>query len=212
MNIPMFDKIAFLASLSPTGVPDPLAKEKLSSEIAEMESAISEEDYIGALLECADIIYYIVKILLTNASLISEVFVNEILDRVEAVSKLPLHVISGVCIAKYHSRLINKKNDNLERKATLQIVESYLARDSFVPDTKIIYESANVLGRLVYKETVKENIKYPHEVRYLMFLHTLECPPRRAFEDMDVEDLYDGVWVSTESFFRLERLIREWLL
>ena len=92
-----------LAAQLPSGLNDPRSAEKLLAERDELEDALDQGDYIGALTEGADAVYYAAKHL----------------DRVSRQLGISLDTLFAVAEAKYRLRAQpgNPKNDAAERLA-----------------------------------------------------------------------------------------------
>lgn len=103
-------EILRLAALSPTGLPDPAAADKLLKEREEFRQAQAAGDEIGAFTELADRIYYACKEIATAA--------------IEA--GVSLEQALEICLIKYGLRINSTKNDAAERSA----IADFLAREN----------------------------------------------------------------------------------
>jgi hypothetical protein len=104
------NNISTILSLSaklPTGLPDHQAADKLIRERDEFREALAEGDYVGALTELADRVYYACKEISTAAS----------------EAGVTIDQAFAVCIAKYELRAKPgvKKDDAVERLAVQKI-------------------------------------------------------------------------------------------
>lgn len=97
------DDLLKLAAKLPSGLPDPKAPQKLLSEIAELEEALTNNDFLSALLEGADIAYYVTKTLHYAANLLN----------------IEIEELFSIARAKYELRAKsgNPKDDKKERAA-----------------------------------------------------------------------------------------------
>ena len=106
----MITKILALAERLPSGLNDPRAAEKMLRERDELAEALAADDYVGALTEGADAVYYAVKHLDWTARQLG-LSIEELFALAEA--KYTLRARSG-----------NPKDDAAERVACSAVVES----------------------------------------------------------------------------------------
>lgn len=105
----MITTILALAVRLPAGLPDPKAIQKLAHERGELQAALNEGDYPGALTEVADVVYYAAKAIHEAA----------------AAAGLTVEQALAVCEAKYRlrARSGNPKNDAEERAAVVAALD-----------------------------------------------------------------------------------------
>lgn len=108
----MVEEIIALAAQLPSGLDDPKAAEKLLAEQRELVEALNADDYVGALTEAADAVYYACKHL------------QWVCKQVE----LPVETLFAVARAKYRLRAApgNPKDDRAERAACAEMVKWYV--------------------------------------------------------------------------------------
>lgn len=103
---PTLEDILVLASMLPSGLNDAQALDKLTAERDELVAALNDEDYVGALTEAADAVYYAAKHI---EWVCHQVGVN-------------LDNLMRVAAAKYSLRAVpgNPKDDAAERNAVVE--------------------------------------------------------------------------------------------
>lgn len=109
------DNIISLAAKLPSGLNDPRSAEKLLAERGELMDALDAGDYIGALTEGADAVYYAAKHL----------------DLVAGLLGISLDALIAVAEAKYSLRAQpgNPKDDAAERLACAEAAGDICAVD-----------------------------------------------------------------------------------
>jgi len=106
-----------LAAFLPSGLDDPKAAEKLAREQAELTEAVEQRDRVGALLEAADVYYYVQKSIYNH--LLTPADGQTILAIAGALAGVSQETIRDAAIAKYvmRARPGNPKDDRAERDA-----------------------------------------------------------------------------------------------
>lgn len=109
---PGIEDILNLAARLPSGLNDPMAAEKMIAERLELIEAIAADDYIGALTEGADAVYYAAKHLDWTARQLG----------------VSVEVLFAIAEAKYglRARPGNPKDDQAERAACSACVAHHL--------------------------------------------------------------------------------------
>jgi len=105
-----FKDILDLAEKLPSGLNDKKSLEKLNKEYIELKTALENNDYIGALTEGADAVYYCIKYL----------------DYIARQLNIDFNTLLKISIVKYSLRAIpgNPKDDENERKAVKEVINA----------------------------------------------------------------------------------------
>lgn len=110
-------EITNLACALPTGLIDTRANVKFQREYQELEEMVHAGDVVGAILEAADCLYYLVKAYHNYSMSDAEIAVR--VDEVVALSGIPQWLIEEAAVSKYslRARPGNPKSDAEERAA-----------------------------------------------------------------------------------------------
>lgn len=117
------DKLLELAAKLPSGLNDPNALDKFHHERQELDAALAAGDRIGALLEAADCLYYLVKArhnkltrLFDNLAYMADVILDTGFSAV---------TVRAAAVVKYtlRARKGNPKDDAAERAAVAHLLE-----------------------------------------------------------------------------------------
>jgi hypothetical protein len=111
-----------LASRLPSGLIDPMAGEKFDREFVELQDELHRGDDLGALLECADCLYYATKAEYNGIFSADEARAK--MARVYTLSGFSPGAVQQAAIAKYklRARPGNPKSDGEERAAVAVIL------------------------------------------------------------------------------------------
>jgi hypothetical protein len=119
------ESLLTLAGQLPSGLKDPLAEKKMEQEIEEMGEAAQNDDYLGEVLEAADVAYYAIKA--EANGLLDEALRDKIIYFSAGFVNLQLERLLDCAIAKYalRARPGNPKDDEAERAAVRQLLDSF---------------------------------------------------------------------------------------
>ena len=117
------DKLLELAARLPSGLNDPRALDKFHHERQELAEALAADDWIGALLEAADCLYYITKA--EHVGLISTAAATREFFSMAVSTPFQIETIRAAAIAKYtlRARPGNPKDDAAERAAVAHLAQ-----------------------------------------------------------------------------------------
>ena len=127
MRVMRVMRVLAWASALPIPLPDPKAARKLAAELVEFDEAMRGADYLGAVTELADVVYYAVKII--YAIITTPEMVNALVHQMQIIEQraeqlgLSVEQAFDVCDAKYSLRAApgNPKDDAAERAAVLRV-------------------------------------------------------------------------------------------
>ena len=117
-------KLLSLTGQLPTGLADPRALDKLAREIEELRQAILADDYLGTILEAADVAYYATKAAAND--LMSPSARDLSIARAASLVGLDVDALLACAVAKMGLRAIpgSLKDDDAERAAVQAILET----------------------------------------------------------------------------------------
>jgi hypothetical protein len=115
--------IIALASKLPAGLNDQRAPEKFNREFAELQDELRKGDRLGALLECADCLYYATKAQYNG--LMSAAEAEARMSEIYKISNFTSNQVEAAALAKYslRARPGNPKDDRAERAAVTHLIQ-----------------------------------------------------------------------------------------
>ena len=118
----IYDQLISLSSKLPSGSNDPKAFSKMLHEIEEFNEKLADGDRLGALLECADVLYYAVKSIYSN--LFDQEMAGVYIEEVRQKGGFTRSQVEQAALIKYSLRAQpgNPKDDRKERAACAHLL------------------------------------------------------------------------------------------